>query len=190
MERLDFRIISYNRQKGNFGPVKNKKINEAVEDFFRRVRATAPQVWEQSDVPFGTGKLSSEAFGVGRVKKTRGPGGTEYSIDMGVKKVKTSTPLWAGSPGEAFYPKFVQEGTIGKKIEGTNMPIRDSKRKIRKVQRRDKKGRFGKKQNLYKNSVKGQVANPYMDRFGRGMGIATRGYKGALTRRIGNIIKE
>ncbi len=181
--------IGYARPKGNFGRVKNQRINEAIEDFFKRVRAAGREAWASSDVPMGTGKLSSEAFGISRLRKTRGPGGTFYALDMGVKRVKTSRPLWAGTPGESYYPKFVQEGTKTP-ITGTNMPIRDSQRKIRQVQRRDKKGKFGKKQNLYRNSVKGQKANPYMDRFARRMGVVVRGNKSALTRRIQRIIEE
>jgi hypothetical protein len=181
--------ITYDRPKGNFGPVKNKRINEAVEDFFERVRAAAKPAWNASNVPIGTGQLF-ESFGVGRITKSRSAAGTSYSLTMGVGRIQTSKPGWAGTPGESYYPKFVQEGTQGP-IFGKGMPIRDKQRNIIKVSGgRDKKGRFQSKKELRVNSVAGQDANPYMDRLNRNMNVAVRSYKGALTRRVGNIIKQ
>jgi hypothetical protein len=193
MQSFEFLVqseINFDRQKGNFGSVKNKRINDAIEDFFERVKAAAFPAWQASDVPVGTGKLSSEGFGVGRIRKTRSSGGTSFTLNMGVGRLETSRPKWAGSVGESYYPRFVQEGTIGP-IFGKGMPIRDKQRNIIEVSGgRDKKGRFKKKKELRVNSVKGQAPNPYMDRFNRNMNIAVRSYKGNLTRRVGNIIKE
>ena len=181
--------VRYDRPKGNFGPVKNARINEAIEDFFERVRAAAYPAWRASDVPVGTGQLF-ESFGVGRIKKTRSAAGTSFILNMGVNNIQTSEPKWAGTVGESYYPKFVQEGTVGP-IFGKGMPIRDKQRNIIQISgERDRRGRFKKKRDLRVNSVKGQAPNPYMDRFNRNMNIAVRSYKGALTRRVGNIIKE
>lgn len=181
--------VDFNRPKGNFGPVKNKRINEAIEDFFERMMAAAPAAWAGSDVPNKTGNLYS-AFGIGRIKKSRGTGGTYFSLQMGVGKVETSPPKWAGSPGEAYYPKFVQEGTKGP-IFGNNMPVRNDQREIITKQKRDSKGRFTKeKQKLFVNSVSGQKPNPYMDRFDRRMKTAARSQRKNLGRKIKRIIEE
>jgi hypothetical protein len=181
--------IRFDRQKGNFGPVKNARINDAIDDFYKRMMVAAPAAWAGSNVPRKTGNLYN-TFGIGRVKKSRGPGGTYFTLNMGVDRVKTFKPLWAGTEGESYYPKFVQEGT-DTPIFGNNMPVRNDKREIRTKQKRDSKGRFTKqKQKLFVNSVKGQDANPYMDRFDKRMKAAARPQQKALGRKIKKIIEE
>lgn len=175
----------FDRPKGNFGKEKNQRINEAIQNFYNRVREAAPVAWAQSDVPEDTGKLSKEAFGIGTVKKSRGPGGTSYSLNMGVTRVDTTPPLWRGPAkgGESYYPKFVQEGTEGpitpkkKSGKGSIMPI-----KAKGSGRAIVKG--------YSRAVPGQEANPYMDRFARRMNAAITAPRKKLGREIKRIIEE
>lgn len=183
--------VYFNRPKGNFGPVKNKRINEAIEDFYERMMAAGVASWAAADVPRKTGNLY-DSFGIGRVKKRRLLGGTYFSLEMGVTEAETSKPRWAGSPGEKYYPKFVQEGTLDKApIRGNNMPVRNDQREIITKQKRDAKGRFTKeKQKLFVNSVSGQEPNPYMDRFDRRMKAVARGQRKNLGRKIKRIIEK
>ena len=152
------------RTKGNFGTPKNQRINKAIENFYNRVREAAPIAWAQSNVPEDTGKLSKEAFGIGTVKKRSTPAGTLFSLNMGVTRVDTNPPLWAGPAkgGESYYPKFVQEGTQGpiKSRKGNVMPI-----KLKGSGRAIIRG--------YSRAVPGQEPNPYMDRFARRMNSKT-----------------
>ena len=167
------------RPKGNFGPAKNKRINEAIENFYNRVREAAPIAWAQADVPEDTGKLSREAFGIGALKKKRTPAGTLFSLNMGVTRVDTTPPLWAGSRGESYYPKFVQEGTQGpiKSKKGNVMPV-----KAKGSGRAIIKG--------YSRAVPGQAANPYMDRFVRRMNSRTALPRRNLGIQISKIIAD
>ena len=169
------------RPKGNFGPVKNKRINEAIENFYNRVREAAPIAWAQADVPEDTGKLSREAFGIGALKKKRTPAGTLFSLNMGVTRVDTTKPLWRGPAkgGESYYPKFVQEGTKGpiRTPKGNIMPI-----KVKGSGRAIIKG--------YSRAVPGQPANPYMDRFARRMNSRTALPRRNLGIQISKIIAD